>query len=466
MLKRSATGVTARGLFAFILLSLLAGSLLQRYLGHTMSEPDLDFYDYFFEAAMVHEHPRAGMYAAALEGNPQLRHAPADSDVYRRAEAAGFNGTNLYLYPPLLADLLSPVATLPPHRAAALWRCLNLLIVAVCVFFMARFVGISLASAELGLLLFSAYTFWPIHENIAQGQVSVVLLGLWTIAILAYVEGRVILSAVALVLATWLKVTPVLMVPVFLIWKDRKWISSYLLGGIGLGLLMIALNGWANMTSCIRVLFGMGGSVPAMQNKSLGSLLAWIHYGKAATYDQARVLIATPQPHSLLLVAKLLTLAFYSGCLYLVWRQRRQPDRRNRAVVLAVFGLAIALIAPVSWRHGYSVALVLLILLWNDMLRAPVSVQKAHALRLWLLTFTTFTLGTLFFDLAAEAPLPAALKILCAATWTVFSLLLSLEVLKNGFIGSAVLAGMELPLRFGGQQAPPDTAANLAGSPR
>jgi hypothetical protein len=49
-----------------------------------------------------------------------------------------------------------------------------------------------------------------------------------------------------------------------------------------------------------------------------------------------------------------------------------------------------------------------------------------------LLTLTTFTLGSLFFDLASQAPLPQFCKILLAASWVVFSVLFCLDALFHG----------------------------------
>ncbi len=427
MVPRSAGRFKAQWLFALIISSLLMSSLLQRYLGGIMDEPDLDFYDYYFEAAMVHDHPHTDMYSAAMSGNPQLRHAPPESEVYQRAEAAGFNGTNLYLYPPLLADLLIPLSTLPPHLAAMLWRCFNLFLVFGCAVLLTRFLGLSLISAEAGLLLFACFTFWPVHETIAQGQISIVLLGLWTIAVVAYGNGNAVLSAACLALATWLKVTPVLVLPLFLIWNDRKWIASYLSTASAFGLLVVWINGWQNLLTSFKVLLGMSGSVPAFPNKCIGALLAWFYYGKAATYDEARVLIANPQPHGLLITAKVLSLGFYAACMMMVWR-RRSEKPVLRAMTIAVFAIVISLTSPVSWRHGYSAAAILLIILWVQCLRKP-----AAGLRLWLLALTTLSLGSLFFDLAIKAPLPDMLKIACSGTWVVFSVLLCLEVLWNGF---------------------------------
>ena len=99
---------TLVSLFTIVVLSLLASSLLQRYLGHALETPDNDFMVYYFEAAMVHDAPRAPMYLTALQGNPQLRYAPPDSEISKRAQAAGLSGIQLYLYPPPLADLLVP----------------------------------------------------------------------------------------------------------------------------------------------------------------------------------------------------------------------------------------------------------------------------------------------------------------------------------------------------------------------
>jgi hypothetical protein len=103
--------------------------------------------------------------------------------------------------------------------------------------------------------------------------------------------------------------------------------------------------------------------------------------------------------------------AFYLLSLFLVWRSRRQLGRESRAAAVAVFKLVTASVSPVSWRHGYTVALIALAIFWEKALRNPPRVL--HAV---LLTLTTFTLGPLIFDLAAQAPLPQLRKILLAAT--------------------------------------------------
>jgi hypothetical protein len=179
----------------------------------------------------------------------------------------------------------------------------------------------------------------------------------------------------------------------------------------------------------------MGSGIPAMQNKSIGSLMAWVYYGKLFTLNSAREVMANP-PRVLLIAAKAVSGTFYLFCLFLVWRSRRRLDRASRAATIAIFGLIAMCVSPVSYRHGYTVAVIALSIFWVKALRTP-----PRIIHLVLLTLTTFTLGSLFFDLAAQAPLPQFCKILLAASWVVFSVLFCLDALfhdnTDGQVGVA-----------------------------
>jgi hypothetical protein len=427
--------VECRTLFAFALASLLISSLAQRYLGHVMPDPDLDFYDYYFAAQVVHDNPHAALYAGATEGNPQLRSAPLDSELSAHAKAAGFDDIELYLYPPLLADLLAPVSQHSSHLAAVVWRAFNLTLVLASVTLLALMMRVPILSFQFAVFIVAAYSFWPIHEALSLGQIAIVMLALWTIGVVAYREDRMVLSAAAFALATAFKVTPILLLPLFFIWKDRRWLISYIAICVGLVAAMVAINGPQTLGIYATVMSGMGSGVPAMQNKSIGSLIAWIYYGKLFTLNSAQAVMANP-PRTLSIVTKVASGLFYLLCLILVWRDRRRLDRASKAASIAVFGLVTACISPVSWRHGYTVAVLVLAIFWVKALRG-----RPRVPHLVLLTLTTFTLGSLFFDLAAQAPLPQFCKILLAAAWIIFSVLFCLDVLLHadaeGQLGAA-----------------------------
>jgi hypothetical protein len=413
-------------LFSFVLAALLISSLAQRYLGHVMSMPDLDFYDYYFSAQVIHENSHANLYAGALDGNPEFHNTPpSDSALSNHARVAGFDNVEFYLYPPLLADLFAPFSQLPAHLAANLWRAFNLALTLASVLVLARMLRVSIPSFEFVAFLLTAYCFWPIHETISLGQLGIVMLALWTVGIVAYSDGRMTISAAAFALATALKVTPILIVPLFLLWKDRRWLASYLAISFGLVSAMVAINGWQTVSIYPAIMSSMSGGLPAFQNKSLGSLVTWTYYGKLFTLGSARTVMASP-PRALSIAAKLVSGTFYFVCLFLVWRSRHRLDRASRAAAIAIFGLVTACVSPVSWRHGYAVAFIALAIFWVKALRTSPRIR--HVV---LLALTTFTLGSLFFDLASQIPLPQLCRILLAASWVIFSVLFCLETLSD-----------------------------------
>ncbi|MGD0858107.1 MAG: glycosyltransferase family 87 protein [Terracidiphilus sp.] len=424
-MNRFARPIEIKALFAFVLASLLISSLMQRYLGHVMPSPDMDFYNYYFAAQVVHDNPHANLYQGATDKNLEIHPVPpADSALSAHARAAGFE-VEFYAIPPLLADLLVPLSQVPPHVAAALWRAFNLALVLASMLLLARLVRVPILSFEFVVLVLAAYSFWPIHEAVSLGQVTVVMLALCTAGVVAYRDDRVILSAAAIALATAFKVTPILLLPLFLIWKDRRWLVSYLTISLGLVSAMVAINGVQIVRVYPMVVSHMGSGFPAFMIKTLGSLAAWVYYGRIFSVGDARAFFANqPLPQGLSFVAKAISGAFYLSCLFLAWRSRRRLDRASRAATIAVFSLVAICVSPVSYRHGYTVAFVALAIFWAKALRTPPRILPAV-----LLTLTTFTLGSLFFDLAAQAPLPETCKILLSATWIVFSVLFCLDTL-------------------------------------
>ncbi len=412
-------------LLAISFASLLFSSLFQRYLGHTLADPNVDFRDYYFAAEMVRDNPRTNLYEGATEGNPQLRSAPQGSEIAQRARRAGFDDVELYLYPPLFADLLTPLTRLPLPAAAQAWRLLNLAIVFGSVLLLARMLQLPALSAEFSVLLNAAYAFWPVHEAISLGQITIVLLGLWAVGVAAYAKGMPILSAVALALATSFKITPVLLVPVLFIWRDRRWLLAYGTAMLAFLGIMAGWNGPAVLHTYVHVVSSMGGVLPAMGNKCIAAVAAWLYYGHVFDLQSVHAVLGT-SPAPLVLFTRVLDLVFYGACLLRVWRSRHATSRPERARALAVFALATAVIAPVSWRHGYTAALLPLAMLWARWLR-----RDTHRWKIWALALTTVATGSLGFDLLAQGPVPQILKILLASVWPIASLVLCLGALSS-----------------------------------
>jgi Glycosyltransferase family 87 len=419
-----------KALFALVVATLLASSIGQRYLGHVMEAPDLDFSVYYLTAQVVHFEPKAELYAGTSDGNPLLRDAPADSALGRQAILNSISATEFYLYPPLLADLIAPFSDLSLPTAAVLWRCFNLGLVLFSTILIAKLLNLRLLSAEFGLLVILAFTFWPVHETIVLGQVAILIMFLNLVCILAYRDGRIVLSAVALALATWLKVTPVLIVPLFFIWRDRKWIAWYIASATALLATVWLVNGWPNLHAYLQLTAAMGAGLPTEQNKNIESIVTWLYYSKLFTLQTVQPILrsaAPVLPALPALINKVLCALVYGLCLVLVWRRRASASLAERLLVIGLIAVVASTLPPVSWRHGYTIAFFPLAYLWVHHLRQPGSRRQ-----IVLLTLTSITLGSLIFDLAARAHLPMFLQIAFASTWTVFSLLLSFDVLRTG----------------------------------
>src|ERR1035438_8795847 len=357
--------------FAFVLACLLICSLTHQYLGHDRSsQGNVDFYAYYFAAQVVHDNPHASLYEGAAAENPEIHlDAPAASALSVHARAAGFDKVMFYVYPPLLADLLAPLSRIPVHLAEILWRVFNLVLVFASVLLLARIFRVPILGFEFAVLALAAYSFFPIHETVFLGQITIVLLALWTIGIVAYFDDRMVLSAAAFALATAFKVTPILLLPLFFIWKDRRWILSYLAVTVGLVAVMVSIRGFDNGSIDPAGVAAMGGGIPASTNKTLGSLADWVYYGRIFDDESAHTVIANI-PRALSILAKLASGALYVCCLLLAWRSRR-IERASRAATIAIFGLITACASPVTWRHGYSIAFIPLAIFWVRALRTP-----------------------------------------------------------------------------------------------
>jgi len=294
------------------------------------------------------------------------------------------------------------------------------------VFLLARMLRIPTLSYEFVVLSFVAYSYFPIHEAVFIGQVTIILLALWTIGIVAYFDDCLFLSAAAFALATALKVTPILLFPLFVIWKDRKWFISYLAILCGLVSAMVAINGLHIVTTYLSVMSVMSDGIPAYTNKSLGSLVAWVFYGKIFTLESAPQVMVNPH-YTLSVITKIISGTFYLFCLFLVWRSRHWLNRASKAATIAIYGLIVSVVSPLSWRHAYTVAFIVLVLFWVKALRSS-RLRRVHAV---LLALMSFTLGTVFVDVAAQSPLPQLCKIILGSFWVVFAVVFSVDVLYH-----------------------------------
>jgi hypothetical protein len=402
--------------FAFAASLLLLGSLASQYFGRN-AVPNRDFLGFYFAAEVVRDNPHGDLYRGNTDQDPELSaFVPVDSPIYSRAKAAGQNQALRYVYPPLLADLLIPLTHWSAPEAAAAWRTMNLALIFAALILLARMLRIPLATPEFALLAACTFFFYPVHESLWAGNVSVVLMALWVVALFAYDKHWVVLSAFALAFATVLKVTPIAIFPLFVVWKDRRWLTAYFLSLVCILGALAAFNGLPAMRMSWVTLVTMGPGNPKCDVKCIGSLLSWIYFGSV---KGASNLLRSSMggSHGLLVAIRVVSFAFYAACFVPVWIRRGAMGRSERVFAISIFAVVALCVSPVSWRQAYAMALPALAICWTKALRQRLSVADTN-----LLAFVTAVLGTLFLDVAATTlPIPEAARIALSGLWIVLS---------------------------------------------
>ena len=148
------------------------------------------------------------------------------SDPYEAVNPRGYR----YVYPPLLAVLLLPIAGWQPPNAALVFFVVSAGALLFSLVALARFrprpAGPALGWVPVGLALVTCLGF--AHQGFQRGQVTHVLLGLHVGALLALWRGRPALAGALLALGGALRLTPLLVA-----------------AGVGIGLLAgVRAHGW------------------------------------------------------------------------------------------------------------------------------------------------------------------------------------------------------------------------------
>ncbi len=354
-----------------------------------------DFYVYDTAAFLVRSGQSLAIYDGADTGvDPQLRTARPDSKFAETARALGISEVRLYVYPPLLADLMVPFSLVRANIAAWLW-------VATCVG-MLIFAGI-IASRSMGALWGSAAMLAMISGALAMGlysmrwgQVTPLLFLLWTLGIFTYRKESPTLSAMALALAGVIKLTPILVVIPFIVLWEWKWLRAYLLSMIALILCMAAVNGPACLIDFqTRVLPSMSGGLSNVDNFSFSSAFQEFYKSAYYAYFHASPVTLTPAEEA----ASLCSLLVMILVCWMIYPRRGKLSLTELWGILAAVSLLSASLAPVSWRQAYIVAVLPLSFLWLDLFRNGLRTVSNWMLIAATLVFFTFLRDPIFLRL-------------------------------------------------------------------
>ena len=249
-----------------------------------------------------------------------------------------------YIYPPVFALVVAPLAVLPDAAANVIWLVIGQASLAAALVLVLRWLRPSAWAATA--ILCATVTFYPVWIDAVQGQANLPILLLVTAGIAGIVRGQPRFAA-ALGLAAALKLTP----GILLVWLllDRRFREAAWMTGA-----MAGITAAAALLRFHDTLVFFGQVLPALSkgtafyaNQSLAGVVTRI----ATVNPYTEPWTAVPRVY---LLPAILAIAFIG--LWFFWT-RRQPPLLRAAAFLPLLPLA----SSVTWPHHL---VILLPVIW------------------------------------------------------------------------------------------------------
>jgi hypothetical protein len=336
------------------------------------------------------------------------------------AASAGIAERTPYIYPPLLARSIQPLAFLPYDIAAPLWLALSLVALVLALYLLAQHIHLSrrVLLVAIPLVIFTP----PVHYTLELGQINHLLLLMMTAAI---VSSGSVLSGMLIGIAGALKVYPLALTAVFLLEPNviaaiLTVASAALLSAAGsLGTPEGSVTYWlaqiAPMINVERLI------TPGNQSLQATCMRLFAPY----TFEAVRISASLPTtirvdpiidaPALAFPLALVVSLLIVGVSGWTLIRTRRVPGAVAR---LARFSLVLTLtliVLPIVWDHYYVLLLLPAAALYQrrriDLVRLalPAALVLTHIHRYWRLALYAHSPLLLSFGLAGVCVMWAAL---------------------------------------------------------
>ncbi len=357
-----------------------------------------DFEVYYSAAVLARQHQAAAIYGGADDGSdPQLKWADPNTPIATTARQSGISEIRLYVYPPILADLLIPLSLAPLPAAKIVWSIINIASILMLVFMLTRVMKIETFGIGALLLLLGLLFSSPVYSCVFWGQITLLLTLCWMFGIYAYLKGWLAASAAVFALAAAIKLTPLIVVVPFLIWRDWKWLRAFALSLTFFVLMMAAISSpYALKDYFTHVMPSMSRGIPVYSNHTIAAAIQYLY---AATHQASIYPLLTFIPDTIVRVGKVVSLAALLLVVVVpLYQYRKVINLRDRVVALALIAMVSPAISPVSWIHAYAVCYPALALLWEEAFTRRVSNAQ-----LSLLTVCSIALNSIVMTDLIEA---------------------------------------------------------------
>jgi Gpi18-like mannosyltransferase len=361
---------------AWVALALFgAGVFAQRL--HTIGQR-IDFSAYYVAAHLEAEHPPGELYYQATFPDGRIAPVDAVSGWQKVVERYGLDKAITFVYPPFFAVLLKPFAYFSYDAAYELWSALTVLLTFASVLICLRLVGRRL-SAELAVIVaVGLFSYSPLFYELVVGQVASLLLFLCALGVWLLSRERDWPSAFCFAVATMIKITPILAVPLLAMHRKWRWLAAYCCWMMGLLGFSVWQAGWpAHEQFWHGVMPSVSCGIATAGNISVVAYVQDLLLGFVPMDGYQSTL-----PRLACTVSKTVSLVALVVVMLRFYRYRSKENLVLHMVLLLLLSLAIS---PITWIHHYVIALLPFLYLWS---------REQGAGRDWLLLATVLVVGS------------------------------------------------------------------------
>jgi hypothetical protein len=343
-----------------------------------MNPLGVDFSAYYVVGHLVAEHPPGRLYYQAAFPDGRFNVADAASGWHEETLRYGTSDPPPFIYPPFFAVLMRPLGYFSYGVASFVWSALTVLLTFASVW-MIFWVGGRRISAELAVILLAGlFSCAPFFHELKVGQVASLLLFLFSFGICLLVRGQDWLSAFCFAVATMIKLTPVVVVPLLVIYRKWRWLAAYGCWVLALSAFSIWQAGWAAHEQFWREVFpSLSCGLDTYGNTSIMAFVQELFLGRIPMNG-----IPATLPTGACLVSKVVALGALAIMMLRFYRYRRDE---NLVLHLGLLLLVSLVISPIAWIHHYVIALFPFLYLWC---------REKEADRDYLLLATVLAVGT------------------------------------------------------------------------
>ena len=293
-----------------------------------------DFTAFYAAGKILHEGLGASLYDLRTEYRVQGQFANISSR----------HGPLPYIHPPFEALVFLPLSLLPYTQAFVAWNLFNLIALLGVALLLRPHLN-ALSTIPVWEFLLGFLAFFPTFLNLLQGQDSIVLLLLFTLAFAALKQRSDFVCGCWLALGTFKFQFAIPLVLLIVIWRRRRVAAGFALVSLLLALLSAALVGWNELLQYPRFILHIAGAPdlgdvpPAFMPNLRGLLQGWSIGSRGVVLNVLTIL---------------------ASAMLLLWAATRRNTMTGPHIDIG-FSLAVVVSVLVGW-HTNIHDLVLLIL--------------------------------------------------------------------------------------------------------